>query len=483
GASLPTRRGLLVYCGKRAATLGALFGEDIMHSSRRDFFRTTGLCAAAFATPAAANRDETAKRAEVAWSRKVPVRYETDVAVVGGGMAGVCAALAAAKSGARVMLVERFAVCGGNATIGGVGAFCGETSGQGEAFDAIIADLETWNAIAPYQPYEEKEARVFDHEILAIVLQEILLRREVKLLLHTGFVDALEKRGRISECVVCGPSGPEALRAKQFIDCTGEAMLVRMAGFDTVKGRPEDGYQLPMSLMYFVRHVAGEDARPQLPDGWFHPVRTKDELPMSSIWPNGPRANALKLKVPMFDATNTESLTAAEIQARRRMMEVLDYYQRVEKRPWLLDHCSPRIGIREGCRMVGDYVLQLDDLRAARTFDDAIARGVFYLDGHKPDDEKRTYIIPEEQRWVPPYQIPFRSLLPRGARNLLGAGRCFSADQLALSSARVMTTCSMMGQAAGIAAAMAVDAGCDPRDLDYTAIRKTVVDRGARLDV
>jgi len=73
--------------------------------------------------------------------------------------------------------------------------------------------------------------------------------------------------------------------------------------------------------------------------------------------------------------------------------------------------------------------------------------------------------------------------LPRGARNLLGAGRCFSADQLALSSARVMTTCSMMGQAAGIAAAMAVDAGCDPRDLDYTAIRKTVVDRGARLDV
>ena len=127
-----------------------------MHSSRRDFFRTTGLCAAAFATPAAANRDETAKRAEVAWSRKVPVRYETDVAVVGGGMAGVCAALAAAKSGARVMLVERFAVCGCNATIGGVGAFCGETSGQGEAFDAIIADLETWNAIAPYQPYERK---------------------------------------------------------------------------------------------------------------------------------------------------------------------------------------------------------------------------------------------------------------------------------------------------------------------------------------
>lgn len=458
-----------------------------MQPSRRDFFKTTGMCTAAWAAPAAmageAAAEAGATSAEVAWSRKVPVRYETDVAIVGGGIAGVCAALAAAKSGARVLLVERFAVCGGNATVGGVASFCGETSGQGEAFDAIIADLETWNAIAPYQPYEQKESRVFDHEILAIVLQELLLRRNVKLLLHTGFVDALEQNGRVTECVVCGPSGPEALRAKQFIDCSGEAMLVRMAGFETTKGRPEDGYQLPMSLMYFVRHVAEEDARPQLPEGWFNPVREKDALPMTSIWPNGPRANALKLKVPMFDASDTESLTAAEIQARRRMMEVLDYYQRVENKPWLLDHCSPRIGIREGCRVVGDYVLRLEDLRAGREFDDAIARGVFYLDGHKPDDEKRTYIIPADQRWVPPYQIPFRALLTRDARNILTAGRCFSADQLALSSARVMTTCAMMGQAAGVAAAMAVKAACDPRDLDYGAIRKTVVERGAKLDV
>ncbi|HOD49045.1 MAG TPA: FAD-dependent oxidoreductase [Candidatus Hydrogenedentes bacterium] len=458
-----------------------------MKRSRRDFFKTTGMCAAAIAAPAVAAHEKPptpgTPAPEVRWSRKVPVRYEADVAVVGGGIAGVCAALAAAKSGARVILVERFAVCGGNATVGGVGAFCGETAGQGEAFDTIIAGLETWKAIAPYEPYEQRGARVFNHEILAIVLQEILLSRNVKLLLHTGFVDALEQGGRVSECIVCGPSGPEALRARQFIDCSGEAMLVRMAGFEVMKGRPEDGYQLPMSLMYFVRHVAEEDAQPQLPDGWFDPVRTKEDLPMTSIWPNGPRANALKLKVPMFDASDTESLTAAEIRARRRMMEVLDYFQRIEKKPWLLDHCSPRIGIREGCRIVGDYVLKLEDLRAGRTFDDAIARGVFYLDGHKPDDEKRTYIIPEDQRRVPPYQIPFRSLLTRGAKNILAAGRCFSADQLALSSARVMTTCAMMGQAAGVAAAMAAEAGCDPRELDYGNIRTTVTGRGAKLDV
>ena len=430
---------------------------------------------------------------QVAWRREVPVRYECDVAVVGGGIAGVCAALAAARSGARVLLVERFAVVGGNATVGGVGSFCGETAGQGEAFDAVIAGLEAFDAIVPYRPYPEADNRVFDHEILAIVLQELLLARGVKLLLHTQFVDVCEQDGRATECIVSGPSGPEAVRAKQFVDCTGEALVVRMAGLETVKGRPEDGLQLPMSLMYFVRHVGETDAKAQVteeakssslfPKDWFETISAESELPMTSVWPNGPGSNAIKIKIPMFDAGATESLTAAEIRSRRRMLEVLDYHQRVERKPWLLDYCSPRIGIREGRRIVGDYVLQVEDLRAARTFDDAIARGVYYLDGHKPDDDKRTYILAPEERKVPPYQIPFRSLLPVGGRNLLAAGRCLSADQLAMSSARVMTSCAMMGQAAGIAAAMASTKGCDPRDLDYGEIRRQVEERGARLEV
>ena len=164
-------------------------------------------------------------------------------------------------------------------------------------------------------------------------------------------------------------------------------------------------------------------------------------------------------------------------------MEVLHYHQRVEKRPWLLDHCSPIIGIREGCRIVGDYVLKVDDLRAGRAFDDGVARGAFYLDGHKPDDDKRTYILPKDQLSVPPYQIPMRSLIARGGKNLMMAGRCFSADQLALSSARVSGIGSMMGQATGIAAALCVEKNWDPRDLDYKEVKKTVVERGGILDV
>lgn len=417
----------------------------------------------------------------ISWTRRLPLRYDCDVAVMGGGIAGASAAMAAARAGARVILVERFAVTGGNATVGGVGAFCGETAGQGEVFDAIVSGLEAFGAIAPYRPYPEMDARVFDCEILSVVLQELLLRDGIRLLLHTQFVDARLKRGVIQDCVVSGPSGPEGLRARQYIDCTGEAQVARRVGVETIKGRESDGLSLPMSMMVFVRHVEEADAHPQVPDGWFNRITEESQLPMTSVWPAGPRANAIKIKVPLFDASDTESMTAAEIQGRRRMMEVLDYQQRIEKRPWVLDHCAGRIGVREGRRILGDYVLTVDDLRAGRSFDDAIARGVYPLDGHKPDDDKRTYILPPEERKVPPYQVPFRSLLPTGVHNLLTAGRCFSADQLALSSARVMTTCSMMGQAAGVAAALSAATDASPRDLDHGMIRSRLENRGARL--
>ncbi len=454
-----------------------------MSLSRRTFMSRSalGALAAVGGAPRAGAAEDSAPDA-ITWSRTIPVRYTPDVAVLGGGIAGVAAACAAAQSGASVLLVERFAIIGGDLTTGGVAAFCGETAGQGEVFDEILADLEKIHAVTAYQPFPKADHRNFDHHLLAIVLQELLLRRKVKLLLHTRFVDVrVGAGGRISECIVCGKSGPEAVRAKQFIDCTGEADVARTAGFAVMKGRPEDGLPLPMSMMAFVRHVEPEEAGPQLPEGWFAPVRDKASLPMTSIWPNGPRSNALKIKIPMFDATSTEGLTLAEIRARRRTLEVLDYYQRVLKKPWRYDGCSPQIGIREGARIVGDYVLTLADLRAGKMFEDAIARGVYPLDGHKPDDDQRTYILKHSEMKVPPYQIPLRSLIAKDGANLLMAGRCFSGDQLALSSARVSTTCAMMGQAAGIAAALAVQKQTDPRRLDPRAVRRIVGERGGKL--
>lgn len=451
--------------------------------TRRDFLAgTVGGALAAVSSDILPKKVQAANENGIVWNRKLQLRYESDVAVVGGGIAGVTAACAAAKAGARVILIERFGVTGGNCTVGGVASFCGETAGQGEIFDEIIQGLQAFDAVAPYKPFTEKENRIFDHEILAVVLQEILLKYGVKSLLHTRFVDVVLKNHQISEIVICGKSGPEALRAAIFIDCTGEGEVAHAAGFETMKGGTH-GFQLPMSMMYFVRHLAEEDPKQKIPAGWFERFSKRNDLPMTSIWPNGPGGNALKIKIPKFDATDTEALTEAEIQARQKMMAVLDYYQRVEGKNWRFDHCSPQIGIREGRRIVGEYVLLLEDLRAARRFDDAIARGVYPLDAHKPDDDKRTYILSKEERIVPPYQIPFRALIARDGTNLLMAGRCFSADQLALSSARVTTTCAMMGQAVGLAAAKCNQEKILPRQLDYTEIANAVKKRGARLEL
>jgi len=236
--------------------------------------------------------------AHINWSRRLPVRYDADVAVIGGGIAGVGAACAAAKSGARVVLVERFAVTGGIMTTGGVVNFCGEMGGQGEVFDEIAEGLRAFGALGK-RDRETAYGREtsFDHELLAVVLQETLLRRGVKLLLHTRFVDARVRRRRITECVVCGASGAEALRARVFIDCTGEAALARAAGFATVKGRPGDRLQLPMSMMFFVREMSGR-VKPQVPRGWFERIRKADDLPMTGAVPNGPGVRAVKVKVP-----------------------------------------------------------------------------------------------------------------------------------------------------------------------------------------
>ncbi|MFO8078949.1 MAG: FAD-dependent oxidoreductase [Armatimonadota bacterium] len=434
----------------------------------------------------------------VRWMRNVPLRYHADVAVIGGGIAGVCAACAAAVEGASVVLVERFAVTGGNATVGGVANWSGETAGQGAIFDEIIAMQEQWDSIAPYPGPVDGFAntnRVFDHEILAVILQELLLRHGVRLLLHTKFADVRSEGGTLGSALVVGASGVEALEAAVYIDATGGGSVARAAGFELLPGG--DHGPLPPSMMYFVRELR-EQAGPQLPPGWFDPVQREEDMPMTSTWPAGPESKAIKLKVIGHDSGDTVGMTELEIHARRRMWEVLDYYQRgfrghqtprassprnARADHWWFDHCSPMIGLRETRRVAGDYVLTVDDVRAGRAFDDGVARGAFYLDGMRPDDEKRTYFLEKHEQVVPPYHIPLRSLIARDADNLMVAGRCFSADQMALSSARVMTTCAMMGQAAGIAAAWSADRGCAPRSLDRAELRRRIEARGANLEV
>ena len=203
---------------------------------------------------------------DVDWSRKVPLRYRCDVTVIGGGIAGVCAACAAAAGGASVVLVERFGAFGGNATVGGVGNWSGETAGQGEIFDEIIRMQREWDSVAPYPgPANgfENTKRVFDHEILAVILQELVLKYDVTPLLHTRFVDIQRDGRRLGPALVAGASGLEGLEAKVYVDASGAGAVARASRCSLLP--PGDLGPLPPSLMFFVRERPEAQDR-QLPE-------------------------------------------------------------------------------------------------------------------------------------------------------------------------------------------------------------------------
>jgi hypothetical protein len=423
------------------------------------------------------------------FSQNVPIKYQADVLVIGGGIAGVCTACAAARLGKKVIIVEQFATLGGNGTTGGVKGFCGETQGQGHTFDEIIQDLEKFKAIAAYRPARNiyLGGRHYNHEILAIILQEIVLRYGIQIFLHTKFVSAITSDSKVDYILFVGSGGLFAIQSKIVVDCSGECVVLNAINAPTMKGRPEDGLQLPMAMVFFIRTSRFIKRWIRVPDDYFSwkPYQSKNELPMISFPRNGPGEKSVKIKIPMFDSTSTEQLTAAEIAARRKIFQILHYYQR-NKKNYQYDHCSPIIGIREGRRALGEYVLTLDDVKNGRQFPDAIAVGSYPLDAHKPDDDKRTYILSQEEMHIPPYHIPLRSLIVKGWKNLLVAGRNLSADQLAMSSARVMTTCAMMGEAVGTASSIALDLHIDFQNFGteaYQSLKDQLEKGGTKLDL
>lgn len=389
------------------------------------------------------------------YARKIPIHYTPEVVVFGGGIAGVVAACSAALHGKKTLLIEQSNALGGMGTIGGVSGFCGETSGQGKIFDEIIQELEKYDAIKPYFPAKRAgfKGRLYKIEFLKYILQKIVLNYEVKLLFHTRLIDAVfdPNSQQIQYAIIHGKSGLEGVRAKYYFDCTGEADIVRMCGGKIIKGSPNNPAQLPMAFNFLMDQRSKFNKISRIPTKEFVDLsfRSKKQLPMVSFYPGGQHSKIVKVKLPGFDATSTEQLSEAEIKARDRMIRIMHFYQDHEKKHWEPLFSFPTIGIREGCRIIGEYYLTLADLRKGQNFQDGIAVGTYLLDAHKPDDDFRTYILPKDQLKIPPYHIPLRALIPQGMKNVLVAGRNLSADQLTLSSARVMTTCAMMGHAIG----------------------------------
>lgn len=397
-------------------------------------------------------------------------------------MAGVLAAVGAARQGASVLLVERHGVLGGQGTAGGVCGLCGDTQRVNEPFAEIVAELERHDAIAPYCP--DHDQRAYDIEWMAFVLQERALSYGVELLLWTQALEVEREGERVESVLIANKSGLQAARPGVVVDTTGEADLVHRGGWPTLKGGPPQGLQLPTSL-YFTLWDTGAPVKPRLPPGcptW----ESDDELPMTTLHVRDTGRLDVKMKVIGCDATEGRSVTEGEIAARRQMMGLVYHLQTKGYAGRVFDtYClaatARQLGVREGRRIDGEYVLTEEDVRAGRSFPDAIAVGTYHLDYHWPDRLQRagTGIT----TMVPPYHIPARCLWPEGGANLLTAGRSVSGDQMAMSSYRVMATCAQTGLAAGVIAARAAQEGVAPGALDTARVQAALASEGQDLDL
>ncbi len=444
------------------------------------------------------------------YSTAVPVTSETDVIVVGGGPAGIAAAIASARNGARTLLAERYGFLGGMATAGLVGPFmtCYDIEGKEpiiagifkELVDRLVAvgaaidpaGVKGFSAFGGYHSYGHEHVTPFDPEALKYVAQEMVLEAGAELKLHTFFVDSIVEAQEITGLITVTKSGLEALRAQIVIDTTGDGDVAARAGAPFGKGRADDGRMQPVSLFFRVGNVDDDtvqaymDANPE-DECFAHLVAQAREkgdfyLPKDHVtmfrtprpgewWANASRIHGV-------DSTHSEQLTQAEIKGHRQVMVLVEFLRQYVpgfERCYLIDTAT-QIGVRESRRITGEYVLTADDVYEARRFEDAIARVSFPIDIHDVSGGGGVF---EGPKAGPYYTIPYRCLVPLKVENLLVAGRPISATHEAHGSLRVMPPCFATGQAAGTAGALALETDVRPRDIDVELLRDSLAQQGA----
>ncbi|OGJ97597.1 MAG: hypothetical protein A2453_02270 [Candidatus Raymondbacteria bacterium RIFOXYC2_FULL_50_21] len=435
-----------------------------------------------------------------------PVFYETDVLVVGGGPAGTAAGLAASRNGAQTLIVEQFNCLGGVATAGGHGHISrfdendtGRRIAGGIAHE--IGQRIAQNGFGNYDSY----GTWFEVEGLKLILERMAEESNVNLLYHTFFCDAVVEHGIVTGAVVQNKNGRRVIRAKRIIDCTGDGDAAFHAGCPNETGRPSDGKCQPVTLMFTMGGVDWkrvekyrEEYRKKYPDdknpwklervyaeaaakGDMRPFQTGN---MGWWWtPTRPDQVGVNFThIIHIDSTRAEDLTRATIEGRKQAFETIEVYKKYIPG---MAHChmvsTPcTIGVRESRRIMGDYVLTEDDIKNQREFEDGICYSSFFVDIHRIDGPGM-----DPTTWNPPkgfkYQIPYRSLIPREAENILTAGRCVSCTHIALGSIRVMVPCMGMGEAAGTAAALSLKYNASPRVLDISELKKQLCTQGCIL--
>jgi len=447
-----------------------------------------------------------------------------DVIVMGGGVSGSIAATAAARCGARTLLVEEQGFLGGSLTAMGVGPMMSFHNNAGEQLvrglpQELIERLQRRNASPGHIPDTTTYCSTvtpFDSEALKIEFETMLLESGGEILYHTQLAAVLRENARIRQVVVCNKSGLTALTAKVFIDSTGDGDLASRAGAAFQLGRESDHVSQPMTMnlkLGNVDTVAIREYALAHPEDflWAHGVeigrerlRTSPCISLAGFlgaWNAArkrgeidiPRDQVLFFETPTpgvvivntsrvlgLDATDPFQLSRAEMLGRTQCAQIFAFLKRecAGFAHAIQMDTAPKIGVRESRHIHGLYQITAEDLIEERAFPDAIAMGGYPIDVHSPtgDNTNSVHLRPSIS-----YQIPLRSLLVAEPANLVVVGRCISSTHQASGAFRVTPIAMAIGQAGGTVAALAAGGGGVPAEVPYAEVRKILLAHGAQL--
>jgi hypothetical protein len=418
-----------------------------------------------------------------------------DVLVVGAGSAGSSAAISAARSGARTMLVDRLAFMGGTSTAVLDTFYAFYTPGDaprrvvgGLGWEVVRRLTEAGVAFERPNTYGAGTGVTYDQETLKVLWEELAAGAGVDLLLHTWATGVRLEAGRIAGVRLWNKGGERWVDANVVVDASGDADLVALAGLPH-DNAAQQGRVQSLSTLFKLANVdvarAASVPKAELWDRMREAAASGDyALPrIEGSWHRTPFEGVVLIhmtRIPNVDATDPVQLTRAEVDGRRQVREYARFLR--DREPGfessVVVATSPAIGIRESRRVHGDYVLTREDVLTGRRFEDEIALcGAPIEDHHAGGDTEWQYVA---RGGV--YGVPYRALLPAGIEGLLVAGRCFSSTHDAHASARSMATCMAMGQAAGTAASMARASAVTPRAIDAAALRERLAADGALLE-